>query len=481
MGYDRLVATQTRQTERVLAGRYRLGGLLGRGGMAEVYEGVDERLGRPVAVKLLRSGLGRRPELRDRFESEARSAARLSHPNVVAVYDTGEDDGTPFLVMERLPGETLAERMAAGPVDPAWITGVAGDVLGALGAAHAAGVLHRDVKPGNILIGADGCAKVADFGIAKTAEEATDGDTTATGTLLGTPAYLAPERIDGQPATPASDLYSLGVVLYEALAGRKPFDGDTPVAVAHNVRHAEVPPLASLRGNLGPALVAVVERAMEREPAARFGSAREMAEALGVDGPSSMVVGSNRVDGDATAVFSSDGTTALSTDAVAAAAPPMSLRRSWPRMPWWMPPAIAAVGIVLLALVLATASRNGPNGVEPARAEVASDLRELADRVRVGDGPRGPELGDRLEQVASEVEAGGGTQAADALLRDVAAWHRERQVYDKAAAEATALLLRVPGAQLPTTTVPPTTQPPPVEEDKDDDERGKGKKGRGDD
>src|SRR5687767_2510874 len=268
MGYRATVPTET-EAGRVLGGRYRLGDRLGAGGMAEVHEGVDERLGRPVAVKLLRESLRRRPEIRRRFEHEARSAARLSHPNVVAVYDTGEEDGTPYLVMERLPGETLADRLANGPVDAGWLRRLAGDVLGALGAAHGAGVVHRDVKPGNILIGEDGCGKVADFGIAKTAEEATGGDTTATGTLLGTPAYLAPERIDGRPATPSSDLYSLGVVLYEALAGRKPFDGDTPVAVAHNVRHAPVP---SLGDDVDPGLAAVVARAMRRDPTGRFGS-----------------------------------------------------------------------------------------------------------------------------------------------------------------------------------------------------------------
>ncbi|HEX2038650.1 MAG TPA: serine/threonine-protein kinase [Acidimicrobiales bacterium] len=476
------MATQTTQAERVLGGRYRLGRLLGRGGMAEVYEGLDERLGRPVAVKVLRSGLRRRAELRERFAQEARSAARLSHPNVVAVYDTGEDDGTPFLVMERLPGETLADRLAAGPVEPEWLRRLAGDVLAALGAAHDAGVLHRDVKPGNILIAEDGCAKVADFGIAKTAEEATGGDTTATGMLLGTPAYLAPERIDGRPATPASDLYSLGVVLYEALAGRKPFDGDTPVAVAHNVRHAEVPPLRGWRPDLDPTLVAVVERAMHRDPSARFAAAREMAEALGVHGRPSAVVGP--LDGDATSIMrrealgNGDGTTALPVEQPAAV---VRRARSAVRLPWWVPHVVVTVGILLLLAALVQAGRNGTQGgVEPERAELAGALRDLAGRVRVGDGPRGPELGDRLGQVASEVEAGGGSQSANALLADVAAWHGQRQVYDRAASEATSLLLRVPGAQLPTTTTaaPTTTQPP---EDGDDDDRGRGKKGKGDD
>ena len=431
--------------------------------MAEVYEGVDERLGRPVAIKLLRDSLRRRSELRRRFEMEARSAARLSHPNVVAVYDTGEEDGTPYLVMERLPGESLADRLADGPVDPDWLRRLAGDVLGALGAAHAAGVVHRDIKPGNILIGEDGCGKVADFGIAKTAEEATGGDTTATGMLLGTPAYLAPERIDGQQATSSSDLYALGVVLYEALAGRKPFDGDTPLAVAHNVTHAEVSSLRTLRPDVEPAFAAAVERAMARDPAARFGSADEMRTAL--------------EGGDADATIRM----AVPSPAPAPAVGPPALRRLRLRLPWGVPVAIVSIGVVLLVLVLA-GNREQLGGVDPARADLAADLRELGERVKVGDGPAGRELGDRLEQVASEVEADGGAQSATELLAAVATWHRDRQLYDTAAAEATTLLLRVPGAQQPTTTTPPppTTTAPP--EDKDDDDgngRGKGKKDAG--
>ena len=154
------------QAETVLGGRYRLGALLGRGGMAEVYDAVDERLDRPVAVKLLRPTMALRHDVRRRFESEARSAARLSHPNAVAVFDTGQDGDVPWLVMERLPGETLADRMQRGPLDADWVRRMAGDVLGALGAAHAAGLVHRDVKPGNILLDDNDCAKVADFGIA---------------------------------------------------------------------------------------------------------------------------------------------------------------------------------------------------------------------------------------------------------------------------------------------------------------------------
>ncbi len=264
-----------------IGGRYRIEGPLGRGGMAEVMAGTDLRLQRPVAVKFLLPEMAAREDIRRRFEAEACAAASLTDPHAVAVYDTGEHDGLPYIVMERLPGETLADRIAQGPQDPAWVREMAREVLGALSAAHAAGLVHRDVKPGNILITADNHAKIADFGIAKSLE-ATDGarDLTGTGQLLGTPAYLPPERLDGGPATPQSDLYSLGVVLYEALTGKCPFPGETPVATAMAIVAGEYPPLSDVRPGLDPALVGTVERAMASDPAQRFPSATAMASAL---------------------------------------------------------------------------------------------------------------------------------------------------------------------------------------------------------
>ena len=280
----------------VLGGRYRLVALLGAGGMAQVFDGWDQRLDRPVAVKLLRTDLAAQAGLRERFQLEGRAAARLIHPNVVAVYDAGEDRGRSYIVMERLRGESLADVIARGPVDQAWLLRLAGEVLAALGAAHQAGIIHRDIKPANILLGPDGRAKVADFGIARVVEAqfgasgaASDAEpavVTGIGLVLGTPAYLAPERAMGDPATPRSDVYSLGVVLYEALTGRKPYAGNSAVAVASAAlaRAAENP--YQLRPDADPQLVAVIGRAMAADPALRYGSADEMARDLRRPAPS---------------------------------------------------------------------------------------------------------------------------------------------------------------------------------------------------
>ncbi|MDQ6614065.1 MAG: serine/threonine protein kinase [Actinomycetota bacterium] len=275
--------------EVVLGGRYRLHSLLGSGGMAVVYDGWDQRLARPVAVKLLRPDLAAVPDLRRRFEFEARAAARLTHPNVVAVFDAGEDRGRSYIVMERLRGESLADSIGHGPVDAAWLGRLAGEVLAALGAAHEAGIVHRDIKPGNILLGPDGRAKVADFGIASvvespaaaaTAAAETAAALTGTGLVLGTPAYLAPERAMGHPATPQSDLYSLGVVLYEALTGSKPFAGATPAAIAAAAVQGAAQDPSLLRPDADPQLVAVIGRAMALDPAHRYATAAEMAADL---------------------------------------------------------------------------------------------------------------------------------------------------------------------------------------------------------
>lgn len=470
--------------ERVLNSRYRLGPLLGRGGMAEVYDGHDEVLDRPVAIKMLRPDMAANPEVRSRFEVEARSAARLHHPNVVAIFDTGDDQGDPYLVMERLPGESLADRVAQGPVEPEWMCRVATDVLAALGAAHGAGLIHRDVKPGNVLLTVDGKAKVADFGIAKSIESVGGDDLTHTGLLLGTPAYLAPERIEGAAATPQSDLYAVGVVLYEALAGVKPFVGTTPMAMASAIATLPAPPLDQARPGLDPALVAAVERAMAKDAADRPATAAEMAADLGLAGPldATVAVSDSAPDNgtaDATLVA---GPAALrvpvrSAPVLAATATMLSGRRR-------TIVAMAAAALVLLFVVVALAG--GRDGGQAGPDGLGAKLATLADRIEEGNGAKGPDAAEGLREVAAQLKAGGGSDAAGELARKAHEWSRSGELSAPALAEIIELLGRVPGidpTSLTTTTTaaPTTTAPPPPEKDEDDEEdRGKGK-GRGKD
>src|SRR5581483_674073 len=242
----------------VFAGRYELGMVLGRGAMAEVRAGWDRRLGRAVAVKTLLPDLAGRPAVRRSFEGEARAAARLAHPNAVAVFDVGEDDGVPFLVMEQLLGPTLEHEPAGGPLDAGRVRRLGGELLAALGAAHAAGLVHRDVKPANVLMTPDGSAKLADFGIAKAVVgegAATEMDLTATGQVFGTVAYIAPEPLTGRRATVQSDVYSVGVVLYESLSGSRPFAAATPVDLIRAIDLARPVPLRQRCPGLDAALV----------------------------------------------------------------------------------------------------------------------------------------------------------------------------------------------------------------------------------
>jgi serine/threonine protein kinase len=267
----------TDQIETV-GGRYRLGERLGHGGMGEVFAAHDLRLDREVALKLLRADLAEQDGMRERVVAEARLAARLSHPHVVGVLDTGEQDGRPFVVMERLSGRTLRDELSDGPLPAERVRDVGLQVLRALAAAHDLGIVHRDVKPGNVLDAGVGTWKVADFGIAKWVHA--DETLTGTGELLGSPSYLAPERIEGQQAGPASDLYAVGVLLYEALCGRKPFEGDDPFSLATAIRDGAFEAPASVLPDADPRIVGVIERAMRLDPAERYESADAMAAAL---------------------------------------------------------------------------------------------------------------------------------------------------------------------------------------------------------
>ena len=251
-------------------------GILGRGGMAEVRDGWDIRLDRPVAVKLLHPAFSVAHDNRRRFEIEARAAASLNHPHIVAVHDSGDHAGTQFIVMERLSGRTLADELMRGPLPRDHVRVILGDVLSALTAAHSAGILHRDIKPANILFTPSGGVKVGDFGIAKSAET----PATMTGQIVGTMAYLSPDRIAGRPATVADDLYAVGAVGYEAVTGHQPFPQENLAALARAIAETVPPPLRMLRPDVEPDLAETIERAMARDPQWRFPSADAMRASL---------------------------------------------------------------------------------------------------------------------------------------------------------------------------------------------------------
>ena len=259
----------------VLGGRYRVERELGRGGMAKVFQGTDTVLGRQVAVKILAPQFADDESFVQRFRREAQAAARLSNPNVVSVFDTGADGGVHFIVMEYVEGRTLADYLAGGGrIMPDRAIEVAEAVCGALSAAHAQGVIHRDIKPGNIMLTPAGQVKVADFGIARMTMTA---ETVAqTAAVLGTASYLSPEQAQGQPVDGRSDIYSLGCVLYEMVTGRPPFLGDSPVTVASKqVLEQPVTP-SKLNGDVTPDLDAVILRALAKNPANRYQSAEEL-------------------------------------------------------------------------------------------------------------------------------------------------------------------------------------------------------------
>ncbi|MGO9905690.1 MAG: protein kinase domain-containing protein, partial [Solirubrobacteraceae bacterium] len=264
---------------RVLAGRYRLDEVIGRGGMSTVYRGTDLSLDRVVAVKVAMDPLLERdPVYASRFKREARAAAGISNSGIVTVFDAGADGPTRYIVMEYVEGRDLAAILRdERPLEPPRAVRIAEQVAGTLAAAHAAGIVHRDIKPGNIMVTPEGQVKVLDFGIART----TDGvNLTQTASVLGTAPYMSPEQAMGQPADARSDIYSLGCVLYEMLTGKPPFSGDLPAAVLHqHVRVAPKPPRA-LNPNVPPALDALVLQMLAKSPEDRPQTAAEVRDRL---------------------------------------------------------------------------------------------------------------------------------------------------------------------------------------------------------
>lgn len=263
---------------KVLANRYRIGERIGGGGMALVYRAEDLQLGRDVAVKVLRGQFGSDEEFIRRFRREAQNAASLSHPNVVQIYDVGQDEDQYYIVMELVEGSTLKELIQnQGPLPPSDSARIAIEILGALSHAHQNRIVHRDIKPHNILISKDGRVKVTDFGIAR----ATTTDTvTHTGSIMGSAHYFSPEQANGQPTGDRSDIYSVGIVLYEMITGVVPFQGESPITVAlKHIRDLPVPP--SQRSSEVPAeLEHIILRTLEKDPERRYGSAQGMRNAL---------------------------------------------------------------------------------------------------------------------------------------------------------------------------------------------------------
>lgn len=332
-------------TDQLIAGRYRLEGRLGIGGMSTVQRAYDTRLERPVAVKLLAEHLAEDETFVSRFQREALAAARLIHPNVVQVFDSGLDEASDrhFIVMELVDGQSCAELLRErGYLEPDQAVDIIAQACRGLDYAHRKGVVHRDVKPGNLLLGNDGNVKLADFGIAKATEQSS---ITQVGSVLGTAAYLAPEQARGEEAGPPADMYSLGVVAYQLLAGRVPYEASSLTELAYKQQNDPPAPLDSLNGEVRPSLARAVERALAIDPANRYESAAAMSEAVrggarGVNPPEATGLSETA----ATRVVGGDTTAATSmlapdpgTDEHPAARQPRQARR--PTAPVTPPPA----------------------------------------------------------------------------------------------------------------------------------------------
>jgi serine/threonine-protein kinase len=354
--------THIAQEEKVLGGRYKLVRQIASGGMATVWEAEDIAGGGRVAVKILAEALASDEQFVERFRREASAAAGLSHPNVARFLDFGEGEGAPFLVMELIKGETLADKLRReGALDPALAIRIAGAAAAALQAAHDEGIVHRDVKPGNIMVTPEGDIKVLDFGIASAAWAAS---LTGTGFTIGTATYLSPEQASGEKTTPASDVYALGVVTYEMLTGQPPFTGDSPVAIASAHIHAQVRPVRELAPNVPAGIAQICERALEKDPADRPASAAGFASLL---------------DGQQTELFARPAGTPP-TEVLAVARPG---HRNW------LVPLAVLVVLAVLAALLSSAFGNGklrpivqvPHLAGLPRAQAEEQLRQAGLRL----------------------------------------------------------------------------------------------------
>jgi len=454
--------------ERVLGGRYRVVRHLARGGMAEVYVADDQLLNRTVAVKVLFPELAQDEAFVERFRREARAAASLNHHNIVSVYDFGEDEGSWFIVMEYVEGRNLRDIIRVeGPMDPGRAAALGAEVAAALAAAHERGIIHRDVKPANVLIAADsGTVKVADFGIARAAG-ARQG-LTMPGTVLGTATYLSPEQAQGRAVDARTDVYSLGMVLYEMLAGRPPFTGDSPVAIAYQQLSQTAPPPSTHNDRVPPALDAVVMKAMSKDPGDRQASAEEIREELlAID----RVVG----DPDATAAIvpPAEATAVIAAGSTAVLPPVSSEPPIQRRPPGALPPDVyqrrrAAViaGLALAALALIAILVLAAGDDEPGTVTVPNVVgRTQADATRIlQDAGLRVQVSQRETPVASDQVSGQDPEANQVVRRGSAVTifvPRPTSTTTPATTAATTATTAATTTQ-PTTTVAPTTTRPPT-------------------
>ena len=369
-------STSAQMIGTVLSGRYKLEAKLGSGGMSTVYLARDQTLDRAVAVKVMHREMSEQADQLERFRQEARAVAKLSHPNVVAVIDAGEDGGYPYIVFEYVEGETLKQRIARiGALDPQEALAYAIEIARGLTVAHGRNMVHRDIKPQNVLIDSEGRAKLTDFGISRQLEQ--DG-MTATGRVLGTTDYVAPEQAMGHPVDPRSDVYSLGVVLYEMLVGQVPFHADSQVGVAMKHVNEGMPDVQQRRPEVSAAAALVVERATSKDPGERYGDVGEMIDDL-----------STALEVEAARAGS---TTGEATSVLEAVPPPkrkLSGRRRWSRL------AIAALLLVvagaLAAVALISGGGVGGGGGQDRQSGKTVAISSATDYDPQGDGEEDPE------------------------------------------------------------------------------------------
>jgi eukaryotic-like serine/threonine-protein kinase len=384
-------------TDTLVAGRYRLLHRLGAGGMADVWAADDQMLARRVALKFLLPRYAEDEQFVERFRREAAAAAGLQHPNVVGVYDRGEHEGVPFIAMEYVQGASLKDLIDRG-LSVGEAVEITRQVLAGARFAHSKGIIHRDLKPQNVLVDGEGRARVADFGIAR----AGASEITQTGSVLGTAQYLSPEQAQGLPVTAASDLYSVGAMLYEALTGRVPFDADTPVAVALKQVSEQPRPPSELNPQVTPALDAVVLRALAKDPANRYGSADEFLRAL--DSAESDPSGRGLGDTAAYAAAAAAGAGAALAAAETQPPPPVDEEPQG----FWTRNRLIAAGVVAALLIAAalvyfltrgdTATAAVPKVTGELQQQATRDLKRKGFAVAIAPVSRTARVGEVVEQ-----------------------------------------------------------------------------------